>query len=256
MENSDKTGGLQVNYLLKPTWQKPIPTAKETKLLLNLAKDGTDIKVALCLIALAGLRPIEVVHLKWRNITENYIEHLVYKPTNRICKCSVSVVYKIVRKPFYSQYLKKQLELYRKRCPNYENDKMFPWTTTDGLNKWMTKIRQKVKTGALKGYDFLLDTNFIPLDNSPSSLQKHRISLYSLRRFCLTAVYHIVMKDDIFKTREYSGHTRTDTLLNHYLYGKEDIGVMNDTDLDSFIELKDQQIFTNVHDFSWPIGQI
>lgn len=254
----------KLNIYYKPLWFHPVPNNEEVKKIFELLPEGNYLKVALGFI-LIGLRPQEVADLTWDCIKFDekdnikYIEHFIYKPTNRINQRSVNVVYKVSRKILLSRWLEYQIKLYRDCREIYPHNKMFHFSTADVFNKFFSKIRKLQKNNKINkkynvegDYSFLLEKLTMPLNNSSCDKTNYRISPYSFRRFGLSLIHWIYYKGNPYKTIEYSGHSRVDTLMNHYIQSKEAIGLVNDNILfDNFIDFSINNFKTEltIYDF-------
>jgi len=234
--------------LVKELWKYPVITNHELKLLLDLLEDYHPYKIALLFIAIEGMRPKEACQVLRKQIIldENgdpkEIIHYVYKPKNRIgSKGERRIMYKKVRKPIFSNYLKEQLKGYLLYYPPYEFDKLFAFSETDSLQNWLKKIRLKAKNGELsERYNFLLDPNLYTLKGENKTI--YRVNLYALRRFSFTFHYWITFNQDAVTLSKTFGHSRVDTTLQYYIFPPESIGLTRDMinkkiSIDNFIKL-------------------
>ncbi len=236
------TGQITHNVYVRELWKHPCPTNEELKLLLDLLEDGHPYKVVLSLIAFSGVRPIEACGLRWHNFRKDssgrFVEftHRIYKATNNMNKASITTIFKAIRKPILSDFLQNQLQLWESKGIRNINDKLFSFGKPDSVQKWLNLQRKIAKAGGLGDeYEFLTDPSLVPLTHN--CMNRHRITMYSLRRFCLTflfwTVYHRKAKYNrdgaaLLMSREYSGHSRPSTLLDHYILPPESIGLTQD----------------------------
>lgn len=221
--------------VLKRAYHFPVPTAAEVWSLFNMAPDHSAIQLGLAFIALQGMRPAEVPRLRWHDFSLNpdgpgvtFMRHLVYKPSRRVTSSGLSLYYKQVRKRIHSPWLAAQLQEYSKTSPGYPNNRVFPWTTPDSMQKWLAGLRNGVKRGQnAPGRAFLVDSITETLKGQ--SLTRYRVSLYALRRFCFTFLYYsntpVGFGRDAVALARYMGHTRPDTTLQYYVMPKEAIGL-------------------------------
>lgn len=219
------------------------PTIKNTELnkVLNLLDDFHQYKVALGLLAIQGLRPAELCDLTRDNFIFSNdgqrivkMRHFVYKPKNN--KSGITT-YKEVEKPIYSKWLSDQLIGYMKTTPQYKFNKLFSFTTSDSLHKYLVNLRKNKG----KEMPFLLEKIN---ENVKGQANKttYRFTLYSLRRFSFTFHYWVTYNKDAVQLAKIFGHSKVDTTLTHYIQRKEAIGLVEsnnfkNTSLDEFIGL-------------------
>jgi integrase len=232
---------------IRPTYIFPVPTAHEVKLFFDLLPDYSAEKLGYCFITSQIMRCTEICALRWHWLTIKddklrKMRHWVYKPMNRKTAQGRHLYYKEVEKPCYSEYLSDQLIGYAKRAPVYENNKLFPWTTEDALQKHFIVLRKKIQAGKLAPeYQGFLDVMSKPIFGSVPI--RHRISPYSLRRFAFTFHYWVTFKQDIIALAKHAGHSEVRTTLNHYVQPKEAIGLTQEMidaniTIDQFIHLE------------------
>lgn len=232
---------------VKRLWKPAIFTNYEVRLLFDLIPDYHHQKVALGFIALQMMRPSEICDMKWAwlKTRDGQIKehtHTVYKAKNQKVKSGVSVTYKEVKKPIYSAWLAEQTAGYHKRAPSYEYGKMFQWTTTDALRKWLILARKAARAKKLEPmYDFLLDKCDEVVKGATGT--QYRATLYSLRRFAITFHYWVTFKQDIVALANHIGHADPRTTFSHYVKPKEAIGLTqqmidDEITIDEFIHLQ------------------
>jgi integrase len=207
-----------------------------------------------------GLRPKELADLKYSDIDLDYnlkpyqIRHRVYKAKNTIHNKSLHYHQKEVLKVIHSDYLKEQLIMYMQKHPKYEQNKLFPWTTSDSLHKAFVELRKKAKKNLCE-LNFMLDTITKTLIIKGQPFTQYRISPYSLRRFAFTYHYYITYNKDFVKLSKEFGHSRPETTLQYYIMPKESIGLTDNMiehkiNLDDFIKHKGQRQMI-IPDFSF-----
>lgn len=170
---------------IKQLYKYPLPTAEEIRQILDFLPDFHPYKIALGLLAIQGMRPIELCKLTRDcfifNETKKYVikmRHFVYKP--RFTKSGI-VTYKEVEKPLYSKWLSDQIVGYLSTYPILPFDRLFPFTTPDSLHKFFINLRKK------KEFYFLHDKNTYTLKGQDKT--QYRVNLYSFRRFAFTFHY-------------------------------------------------------------------
>ena len=224
--------------LVKRLWKCPVPTNKEVRKILDLLKDYDPLKIALVLMLVAAPRPSEVVSATWSKFVFNHEtstftdwRHYVYKPVNRKTNTNNRWYFKEVSKRIASKssILNKLLLGYQNNCSKFPNDKVFPFSKGDSLNKLFSIIRKQVKNGQLlPEYECFLEKISEPIHGCDSKTQ-YRISPYSLRRFAITFLYWskrpIGFDKDIVALARYIGHTKPATTYEHYVMPKESIGL-------------------------------
>ncbi len=225
---------------VKALYRYPVPTATEFRTFLDRIPDFHPFKIAMGLIGIEAMRPIEVVNLKWSGLffskdnTEiEKIRHMVYKPKNRITWICRKTFYKEIEKPMFSKWLSDQIMGYREIYPQYAADKVFPWTTTHALSKLFTQARKSVSKGVgdFKDCPFLLEENTYQLKGQDKSL--YRLHPYSFRRFAFSFHYYMTFGRDAVSLSRAFGHTKTETTMNHYVFPYETIGLCEDNVLHS-----------------------
>lgn len=223
---------------IKNLEQYPLPCAHELYSILLSLPDFHPYKVALGLLAIEGLRPIELCRLTRDCFILDQtktkvlkIKHLVYKAKNNKYN---STIFKSVEKPIYSKWLSDQIIGYLAITPHYRYDLVFPFSTSDSLHKYFGNLR-KTRT-----FSFMLDTNLYTLKGEDKT--QYRVSLYSLRRFAFTFHYWVTYDKDAVKLAKIFGHSKVDTTYTHYIYPKEAIGlteqdIIHKVSIDEFLNL-------------------
>jgi integrase len=250
--NKDKLGMKADHIAVKRIYEYPVIKFDELKKVLDHFEDFHPYKIAFALLAIEGMRPIEVCNLTWDCFVFNderteivKLRHLVYKARNSQTFTGTKAIYKEVEKPFFSKWLSDQIIGYSKRYPRYDHNKVFSFTKPDVLDKWLRKTRNK----KLPGFEFLDNKNVYPLKGESRAI--YRIHLYSLRRFSFTYHYYMSFKQDAVSLARCFGHSRIETTLNHYVFPPKAIGI-TDKDIkdkitiDKFIGLtpKKDQLLT------------
>jgi len=232
--------------IVVPIYKHCIPSAEEVNLLFDLCKDNMKVSLGLAFLCISMMRPTEICRLRWHwfKIDDEVREftHYIYKPQNRKTMLGRNFYFKETKKPIYSKWLSDLIISYAKICERYENNKLFPWTSADVLQKWFMVQRKLMKTGKLDDrYKFLLDTNTKTVHGAV--VDRYRVSPYSLRRFAISFHYWVTYGGDEVKLAEVTGHSRVKTLLGHYVKPKESFGLTqkmidDKIKIDQFIRLK------------------
>jgi hypothetical protein len=249
--------------VVKQIWKTAVPSAYEVNLLFSILDDTDPVKIALALIGIQMMRPVEVVNgIVWEWMTAGSdgmpaeMRHLIYKPVTRAGRRWDTTDMKETKKPLYSAMLAKWLYKYHLSAAPVRSKiilgghKLFNWNTPDMLNKFFNTLRNDVSAGKYPPeYNCFLDTcskvyvegkeRFGGQDNNG----KKRIYLYGLRAFALTFHYWVTFKQDIIALAQVSGHTNPNTLLQHYIKPKEAIGLTQKMidekiTIDQFIQMK------------------
>lgn len=253
--------------ITKQLWKFAVPTAHEVKLLLGCFEDYTQVKVALCLTAVAGLRPIELTRLRWRQFTiENgqitHFYHKVNKPVGRTTRMGKNYEEKELRKPLasFSPWLSEQLIAYAKIAPKLSNDYLFMWNSRECLAKHLSLLRARIRKNPKKygpEYECFFDKNSY-VSIGPDQPIPYRINWYSLRRFCMTFHFYVTFKMDPIATAKFFGHSEAATTLGHYIMPKEAIGLTqkmidDHITIDQFIHMQGKkQTRLLDYDVLWP----
>lgn len=236
------------NIVIKKLYKPAIPTNSEIKMLIDLFPIGSPHRIALIMMIAIGPRPVELCNMNWnklgycskKNRIQN-IKHYVYKAGSRLSNKSRTYFIKEVQKPINSTQLSNELISYRQSNMFDHTNRIFPWSNPDALNKQFTILRKKVMKRDLgPEYDFLLDK--VTETVAGQSKTQYRVSLYSLRRFCITFHYYTTFKQDVIALAQYTGHSSPDNLLKHYIKPKETIGLTDEMidaniTIDQFINL-------------------
>lgn len=235
--------------IIKPTYVHYVPTAQEFNLLLSLPEDCSQETLGLGFTGIQFVRPCEYGGLKWPDLTFNtekneitQLEHDVYKPRNQVVKRGNHWYVKRVRKPWFSPWLGNQVINFARKNPPFQYNKILSWTSGDMIDKRFSEWRELARNGNLSSkYEFLLEKPGKVVYGQAS--QQYRVSTYGLRRFSLTFHFWVTCQGNIHKLMEWSGHSRPDTLFNHYIKPPEAIGltekmIKKKITIDEFIFLK------------------
>lgn len=243
--------GPEDRVIVHQCWKFPVPTAFEVKLLLESFPEEPDVELGLGFIATTGLRPVEVTRLVWNKfkIATHRVErftHYVNKPSGRVAKGGINWQEKELQKEVcdHSQWLSAKIIAYAKIAPKFKYDKLFQWSSSDGLCKWLERLRKRILKFPDKygpEYQCFFDTNSY-VKAGPNQPIPYRINAYSLRRFAFTFYYYVVFRCDPISTAKYFGHSTAATTLGHYVMPKEAIGLTQEMinariTIDQFIHL-------------------
>lgn len=239
----------RVNQRVKCLHKHPVPTGEEVGALLDSLPDYHPHKLALGLIAVQGMRPIETTAVVYGGLACDSrrqrvikMRHWVYKPKSYARVRSISEVWKEIEKPIYCSWLSRQLLGYAERTPPYpcvgarpltfpaksgfgyfaderDNYRMFGFTTTDVLSKLIRTRR----LGDDARFRFLEDPCLYTIKGQDKT--NHRVTLYSLRRFAFTFHYWVTFNRDAVALSYAMGHTQIRTTMEHYVFPKESIGL-------------------------------
>lgn len=238
LEGSKTLVGDNDRVFIKKLWKFPVPTNYELNLFLGKLEDTDPLKIGFALMLITGARPVEIVRMRWdrfiydeQNNIFTQLLHETYKPSNRASKTGRNYYFKQVKKDvgIKSQWINELLHKYQQKCPGYDHNRLFPFTSPDSFNKYFCQLRKKVKKGELPhDYKCFIDQNIEQLKGCDSKTQ-YRISLYSFRRFAITFMYWskkpVGFDQDIVALSRYIGHTNPKTTYEHYVLPKEAIGL-------------------------------
>lgn len=205
----------------------PLPKFYELRMLLDSFTEFTSYKIAFAIMAIQGLRPIEVTRLSRDCFIYNTdktkiisMQYYAYKARNNKNKFAT---FKLIKKPMYSEWLSTQIINYL-ALNSCLGGTIFSFTTADMFNKTMSNIRKK---GKIKFMHEKITETLVGQNNT-----QYRISPYALRRFAFTFHYWITYKQEAVTLAKIFGHSKVDTTLSYYVFPKESIG-LTDEDLEN-----------------------
>lgn len=222
---------------------------KEVKALLDHYPLCHHYRLQFALLAVTGMRGCELQNLKAKDFTQDFskLTYRIYKPKQKIGVYTINITYK-KRCVTIPNFLRSELkEFVRRNYHIMKDGYFFCRTSPDALRKQLSRIRERVKKGILKGtvwqgfleeVDSIFEYDYTPQEKNllkeleekeGFTLQKEykshfRINLHSFRRFYLSFNLWQRYKGDLLLSSKDIGHSKVNTSYI-YVYSPDKIGL-------------------------------